>query len=323
MTPLHPEFGVRLDSRPIGSLDMEAVRDAIDRYSFVHVPGAADGDEEHLAFTRRLGEPEANHVALGQEGRIEHFGTIGNVLPDGSVAGSTHKRTVFQTGNNMWHSDSSFRAVPSFVSIMCAYETPDEGGETLFVSQRAAWDRIEDDEQERLGPLVCVHDYVFSRSKVAPDAVTPSHAASLPPVRQRLVRRNPATGARNLYIGSHAREIEGWEFDESRGAAGRAGRGDDGRRACAEPPLAAGRPGDLGQSLPAAPGRRLRCRPLPPPHAPDPRHRRRPDPGGVAPGPARLRRRPRGRARTSCRDRRIAVEENMELCNYIFVVIRG
>ncbi len=216
MTPLHPEFGVRLDSRPIGQLDMGEVRDAIDRYSFVHVPGAADGDEEHLAFTRRLGEPEANHVVLGQEGRIEHFGTIGNVLPDGSVAGNAHKRTVFQTGNNMWHSDSSFRAVPSFVSIMCAYETPDEGGETLFVSQRAAWDRIEEDEQERLGPQVCIHDYVFSRSKVAPDAVTPSHAASLPPVRQRLVRRNPATGARNLYIGSHAREIEGWEFDESR-----------------------------------------------------------------------------------------------------------
>ena len=217
MTPLHPEFGVRLESRPIGSLDMEAVRAAIDRYSFVHVPGAAEGDEAHLAFTRSLGEPEANHVALGREGRIEYFGTIGNVLDDGTVAGNSHKRTVFQTGNNMWHSDSSFREVPSFVSIMCAYETPEEGGETLFVSQRAAWHRLDEDEQERLRPLVCVHDYVFSRSKVAPDAVTPSHAASLPPVRQRLVRRNPANGAENLYVGSHAREIEGWEFDDSRG----------------------------------------------------------------------------------------------------------
>jgi len=216
MTPLHPEFGVRLDSRPISGLDMEAVRQAVERYSFVHVPGAAEGDEAHLAFTRKLGEPEANHVALGREGRIEYFGTIGNVLDDGTVAGNAHKRTIFQTGNNMWHSDSSFRAVPSFVSIMCAYETPEEGGETLFVSQRAAWDRLEGDEQDQLRPLVCIHDYVFSRSKVAPDAVTPSHAASLPPVRQRLVRRNPAVGAENLYVGSHAREIEGWAFEESR-----------------------------------------------------------------------------------------------------------
>ena len=46
--------------------------------------------------------------------------------------------------------------------------------------------------------------------------MTPSHAASLPPVRQRLVRANPRTGAKNFYAGSHAREIEGWEFDESR-----------------------------------------------------------------------------------------------------------
>ena len=216
MTPLHPEFGARLDSRPISGLDMDEVRAAIDRYSFVHVPGAAEGDDAHLAFTRKLGEPEPNHVVLGQEGRIEYFGTIGNVQPDGTVAGNAHKRTIFQTGNNMWHSDSSFRAVPSFVSIMCAYEVPDEGGETLFVSQRAAWERIEEDEQERLAPQVCIHDYVFSRSKVAPDAVTSSHAASLPPVRQRLVRRNPGNGARNLYIGSHAREIEGWEFEDSR-----------------------------------------------------------------------------------------------------------
>ncbi|MCY3981705.1 MAG: TauD/TfdA family dioxygenase [Alphaproteobacteria bacterium] len=216
MTPLHPEFGVQLESRPISSLDIDAVRATIDRHSFVHVPGAAEGDEAHLAFTRRLGEPEANHVVLGREGRVEYFGTIGNVRSDGSTAGNAHEHTVFQTGNNMWHSDSSFRAVPAFVSIMCAYETPEEGGETLFVSQRAAWDRLEEVKQDQLAPLVCIHDYVFSRSKVGPNAVTPSHAASLPPVRQRLVRRNPAHGARNLYVGSHAREIEGWSFEESR-----------------------------------------------------------------------------------------------------------
>ena len=216
MIPLHPDFGVRLEGRSIGDLDGALLRRLIDRHSFVHVPGAASGDEAHMALTRRLGEPEEEHVTLGQEGRVTYFGTVGNVLPDGSALGNDHRKTVFQTANNMWHSDSSFRRVPTFVSIMCAYETPDEGGETLFVSQRAAWNRLGAAERERLGPLVCIHDYVFSRSKVAPDAVTPSHAASLPPVRQRLVRRNPANGARNLYVGSHAREIEGWTFADSR-----------------------------------------------------------------------------------------------------------
>jgi len=153
---------------------------------------------------------------LGQTGKVDYFGTIGNVGPDGERRGNADKRVVFQTGNNMWHTDSSFREVPSKVSIMSVHEVPGEGGETLFVSARAAYGRLSEDHQAEIEPLVAIHDYVFSRSKVSPDAVTPSHAASLPPVRQKLVRRNPSTGEAAYYVGSHAREIEGWGFDRSR-----------------------------------------------------------------------------------------------------------
>ncbi len=216
LAPLHAEFGLRLECPSIKALDVAVLRQMIDRYSFIHMPGLACGDEAHLALTRSLGEPEAEHVRLGREGKVVWFGTVGNVREDGTVRRNDHKETLYQTGNNLWHSDSSFRAVPSFVSITCAYETPDEGGETLFVSQRSAWSRLAAADQERLEPLVAIHDYVYSRSRVHPDAVTPTHAASLPPVRQRLVRRNRATGAKNLYIGSHAREVEGWSFAASR-----------------------------------------------------------------------------------------------------------
>ena len=114
----------------------------------------------------------------------------------------------------MWHTDSSFRKVPSFVSIMMAYEVPEEGGETQFVSARSAYARLPDDMKEKIDPLEVIHDYVFSRSKVA--EVDPKHAASLPPITQKLVRRNPNTGAKNFYIGSHAKEILGWNYDDSR-----------------------------------------------------------------------------------------------------------
>ena len=123
---------------------------------------------------------------------------------------------MFSTGNNMWHSDASFKAVPAFVSIMAAYETTSEGGETLFASGRAAFDRLNSAEQARLEPMIAIHDYVYSRSKVAPDAVSPGLAAVLPPVRQKLVRKNPRTGAPNLFLGSHAREIEGMGFEDGR-----------------------------------------------------------------------------------------------------------
>lgn len=218
--PLHPDFGAVVTgidmSRPLDDGEREAILEAIDTWSFLCFPDQDFDDERQLALTRSLGEPEASHVAYGQERKIQYFNTIGNVQPDGTAVGASHKKTVLLSGNYMWHTDSSFRETPAFVSIMCPYETPDEGGETQFVSNRAAWARLPAERQEELEPLVAIHDYVFSRSKVAPDAVTPEFAATLPPVRQRLVRRNPRSGVRNLYIGSHAREIEGWEEAESR-----------------------------------------------------------------------------------------------------------
>tara|TARA_A100001037_G_scaffold282615_1_gene287375 strand:+ start:592 stop:1464 length:873 start_codon:yes stop_codon:yes gene_type:complete len=221
LEPLHSDFGAHgsgIDfKKPItDSGVLEDLRRAVDEYSFLCFPGQALQDKEHLEFTRYLGEPEPNHVKLGQQGIVDYFSSVGNVEEDGTVLSSKHKRTIFLTGNNMWHSDSSFREVPSFVSIMSAYEVPEQGGETEFASCRAAYARLSSDLKEQIDPLVGIHDYVFSRSKVSPDAVTPSHAASLPPMRQKLVRENPRTGEKNYYIGSHVREIEGWTFDESR-----------------------------------------------------------------------------------------------------------
>ena len=218
--PLHAEFGARVTGLNLGeglsAAAVSAIERAIDDYSFLWFPDQSVSDDMQLAFTKLLGDPEPSHVKLGQEGIIEYFISIGNVQGDGSVFGNEHPKTRFLTGNNMWHSDSSFRKVPTYVSIMCAYEVPDEGGATQFVSQRTAFDRLPAKTQANVLPLITIHDYVFSRSKVGVDAVSSSHANSLPPVRQRLVRRNPSTGRRNFYVGSHAREIEGWEFSKSR-----------------------------------------------------------------------------------------------------------
>jgi alpha-ketoglutarate-dependent 2,4-dichlorophenoxyacetate dioxygenase len=216
---LHPEFGARItgvDLRTdLDDATVAAIRGAVDRYAFLVFPDQKFDDAAQLALTRRFGEPEPSHVAKG-EGRLEYFGTIGNVQADGSVLGNTHKKTVFLTGNNMWHSDASFKETPAFLSIMCAYETPAEGGATLFASTRSAYARLPGARKSELDPLIVIHDYVYSRSKVAPDAVSPELAVTLPPVRHRLVRSNPATGEKNVFIGSHAKAIEGWSERDSR-----------------------------------------------------------------------------------------------------------
>ena len=218
LEPLHRDFGVRVRgvdlSAHLSEEGVAAIREAIDAHSLLCFPGQAMNDAAHLAFTRRLGEPEAEHVTFGTTGRVVWFGTVGNVAGDGRRQGSADPRTRYQAGNEMWHSDSSFRLVPSFVSITHAYEVPGEAGETCFASTRAAYARLPEETRTRIDPLHVLHDYVFSRSRVAP--VDPNHAASLPPVAHRLVRRNPANGLGNYYVGSHARSIVGWSGIESR-----------------------------------------------------------------------------------------------------------
>ena len=207
--PLHDEFGARVDrfdlTSPLTATQVAELHAAIDEYSVLWFPGQDMRDDAQLALTEALGEPEEGHVAFGTTGTVSYVGTIGNVIDAETKRGSDDPHTRSQNGNNLWHSDSSFRRVPSYVSILHAYEVPDEGGETEFVSQRAAWERLSTERQAEIDDLRVLHDYVFSRTKVAP--VHDNHAASLPPIEQRLVRTNPNNGRKNYYVGSHARSI--------------------------------------------------------------------------------------------------------------------
>jgi len=216
--PLHQDFGARITgialSGELSDADVASIHEAVDAYSTLVFPDQEMSDEKHLAFTRLLGAPEVEHVTFGRTGEVVYFGTVGNVRDDGSKLGNAEDNTRYQRGNELWHSDSSFRQVPSYVSILHGYEVPDEGGETAFASMRAAYARLPQDLRETIDPLFVVHDYVFSRAPVAP--VDPNHAASLPPVLHPLVRTNPANGCKNYYVGSHARSIPGRSGIDSR-----------------------------------------------------------------------------------------------------------
>lgn len=216
--PLHELFGARVTgidlTAPLSDADIAAIAGAMDEYSLLCFPDQNMTDEAQLALTRRLGEPEPNHVAFGTTGEIDYFATIGNVIDADRKKGNDDPHTRYQTGNNLWHSDSSFRLVPTKFSINHSYEAPGEGGETQFVSQRVAYAQLPAPVQAKIDPLHVLHDYVFSRSQVAP--VDPNHAASLPPIEHKLVRTNPTNNRKNYYVGSHARSIVGFSGIESR-----------------------------------------------------------------------------------------------------------
>jgi alpha-ketoglutarate-dependent 2,4-dichlorophenoxyacetate dioxygenase len=126
------------------------------------------------------------------------------------------RRMIYQSGNQLWHTDSSFKPVPAMASLLSGREVPPAGGETEFVSMRHAFATLPVETQRRLEGKVTVHSILYSRSTIAKGLFDPEHERGLPPVRQALVRANPVNGRKNIYIGSHAWYIEGVDYAESR-----------------------------------------------------------------------------------------------------------
>jgi alpha-ketoglutarate-dependent 2,4-dichlorophenoxyacetate dioxygenase len=218
ITPIHEEFGARISGVDLAqTLDEKTfaqIDDAINRYSLVLFENQQMNDAAHLAFTRRFGELEEEHVSYYSRGEVTYIGRVGNIDEDGNKVSS--RQIKASTGNEMWHSDSSFREIPAMYSILAAYEVPAEAGETEFASARSAYQRLDQQTREFIEAKVGIHDYIYSRTKVGEDAVTRNQRTYMHPVRQRLVRQNPVTGARNVFVGSHVKQIEGMPDAEAR-----------------------------------------------------------------------------------------------------------
>ena len=218
LTPVHREFGARVQgvdlALPLDDASFAAIEAAVNRHSFLLFENQSMSDAVQLDFTRRFGAPEEEHVSYYGQGKITYIGLVGNVDADGKRV--TARRVKSARGNEMWHSDSSFREIPAMYSILAAHEVPDEGGETEFASARAAWKRLDAETRALIHDRVGVHDYIYSRTKMGENAVNQSQRKFMRPVRQRLVRQNPVTGDRSVFVGSHVKEIEGMPDDEAR-----------------------------------------------------------------------------------------------------------
>ena len=218
LTPIHDEFGARVAgadlSRPLDEAGFAAIDAAINRYSFLLFVDQSLNDAAHLDFTRRFGAPEEEHVAYYGQGRVTYIGLVGNVDANGNQ--TTQRRVRSARGNEMWHSDSSFREIPAMYSLLAAYEVPDEGGETEFASGRAAWARLDAATRALIHDRVGIHDYIYSRTRMGEDAVNESQRTFMHPVRQRLVRQNPVTGDKNVFVGSHVKAIEGMPDEQAK-----------------------------------------------------------------------------------------------------------
>ena len=177
-------------------------------------------DEQQLAFTRSLGEIELT-LNTGLRAESEYrlpptFADVSNLDQNNTPFARDDRRRLFSLGNRLWHSDSSFKAVPAKYSLLHARIIPSKGGDTEFADMRAAYDALDDEIKAPCEDLVCEHSQIYSRQQIGFFDLSDEERARFKPVLQRLVRTHPATGRRSLYLSSHAGGITGWPVPEAR-----------------------------------------------------------------------------------------------------------
>jgi len=223
ITPVHPVLGARVEgvdlTAAVDDATFRKIHDAFQEYSVLIFPGQRLTDAQQMAFTTRFGPLETTIKSIGQERRLhENMVDLSNVDPKAEerLMGWNDRRMLYQSGNQLWHTDSSFKPVPAMASLLSGREVPPTGGETEYVSMRHAHATLPAGLQRRLEGRVVVHSILYSRSTIAKGLFDPEHEQELPPVRQALVRTNPFNGRKAIYIGSHAWSIEGVDDAESR-----------------------------------------------------------------------------------------------------------
>lgn len=191
----------------------EAVRAALDEHSVLVFRGQDVSDEVQIAFSRRFGPLEITKV--GVQGHGTHLVILGTIDGEGRVVPEDHRLALSNRANQLWHADSTFKAVPALASVLSARIIPGQGGETEYVSTRLAFERLDPALRARLAQSFAWHDYGHSRARIAPDLATPEERVAAPPVCWRMAWRNPRNGRTAMYVASHAYAIAGMERAEA------------------------------------------------------------------------------------------------------------
>lgn len=220
--PVTPGFAAEVgDIDLTQALDEEtlaAVREAFATYAVLVFPAQDITQQQHLAFSRHFGAHERTVQAALRNEKLrvrEEFADIANLDAEGRVWDRNARIRLFQLGNRLWHTDSSFKAPSGYASLLYARSIAPIGGHTEFADLRAAYDALSAPMKQRLEGLVAEHSLINSRRKLGFNTFTPEELEAFTPVRRPLVRRIPESGRMSLYIASHIGRIEGLADDEA------------------------------------------------------------------------------------------------------------
>jgi alpha-ketoglutarate-dependent 2,4-dichlorophenoxyacetate dioxygenase len=222
LSPMTPGFACEVGdidlARPLPAETLAEVRRASAEFAVLIFPSQDLTVEQHLAFASHFG-PLERSVATVMPGEVlrvrPEIADIANLTADGKVWGAEHRLRMFQLGNRLWHTDSSFKQPTGRISMLYARSVAPIGGHTEFADLRAAWDALDEATRARIDGLLAEHSLMFSRKKLGFTDWSEQERVAFAPVARPLVRMIPESGRRSLYLASHIGRVRGLPDDEA------------------------------------------------------------------------------------------------------------
>jgi alpha-ketoglutarate-dependent 2,4-dichlorophenoxyacetate dioxygenase len=221
---LHPHFigevsGLDL-RQPLTKEQAIEIEAGMDKYAVLIFHCQDITDEQQLAFALNFGAREkarGGNVTKKEDYRLTTgLNDVSNLGKDGKPLPRDHRTHLFNLGNCLWHSDSSFRAIPAKFSLLSARVVNAKGGNTEFADMRAAYDALDDETKAEIEDLICEHSLMYSRGSLGFVDYSDEEKEMFKPVLQRLVRTHPVHRRKSLYLSSHAGKIVGMSVPEGR-----------------------------------------------------------------------------------------------------------
>jgi alpha-ketoglutarate-dependent 2,4-dichlorophenoxyacetate dioxygenase len=222
--PIQPSFAgevLDLDLRdPLSDDDIAAIHAGMNKYAVMVIHGQHQlSNDDQVAFTKQLGPREVNirtNVIAVKDRRLDDdFADVSNLDQNNKIWAKDSRRRIFEFANRLWHSDGISRVIPTHYSVLYGHTVVPVGGDTEYVDMRQAYDALDAETKAEVEDLICEHSIMYSRQQLGFGGWTEAEKEDYKPVRQRLVRRLPATGRKSLFMSSHIGGIVGWPRPEA------------------------------------------------------------------------------------------------------------
>jgi alpha-ketoglutarate-dependent 2,4-dichlorophenoxyacetate dioxygenase len=220
---LHPTFAAEVTGVELRAAhdreSLDAIRAGMDEYAVLVFHDQPLTDAEHLAFAERLDgrlhSGTGSRVVRKNRFGNEALADISNLDPRGEIMKRDDRRRAYNLGNRLWHTDASFKDPAGRYSMLHAKVVPPVSADTEFADLRAAYDALSAEAKARLEGLQAHHSVAYSRHVLGFD-FSEEERAQLEGAIHPLVRTNPRSGRRSLYLASHASRIVDWPIPEGR-----------------------------------------------------------------------------------------------------------